>query len=103
MDGEEISTVLKHDSAYTGRSVVLPLGVRCRLPDEAGRVDLAGELDDVDPSLAEQVRYPSKLLLKPRDRPEKLKKPFIRLDPTYPDLVQKAVACGLQQMRRMRR
>eukprot|EP00973_Karenia_brevis_P081454 11291160-Karenia_brevis.AAC.1 len=103
MDGQDISTFLKHDSAYTGRTVVLPLGVRCKVPQVAGRVDLAAELDSFAPALAGQVRHPSELLLRQRDRPQKLKKPFVRLDLSYPQLVDKAVASGLQQLRRLRR
>ena len=47
-----------------------------------------------DPELALQCEEPEALLLSLEERPVSLPRPFVHLDPSYPDLVNKAVATG---------
>ena len=96
---EQILDLLRLDASYAVRAGgSLPLGSRGGVPPRAGAVDLAGVLDKRFPELAAQVREPRLLLLRARERPKKLRRPFVRLDSTYKELVQRNVSSGLQRL-----
>eukprot|EP00973_Karenia_brevis_P031344 4325737-Karenia_brevis.AAC.1 len=50
----EIDNFLKHVPGYGDRVRSLPLGTRCRLPEKAAMVDLAGVLANFAPKVAKQ-------------------------------------------------
>ena len=92
-----IQEVLRHSDGYEpSRCVAEPLGERGGVPDRAATVDLAGLLDEHFPGLAHQVRCPRSLLLSVDQRPARLKRPHTLVGPTYPSLVARNVAAGLQ-------
>jgi hypothetical protein len=97
--GKEVNSY-RHldDSAYSGLVSVVPLGVRAGIPDIAATVDAGTVLQGYDDTLAAMVEDPDLLLLPPELWPELPRKPFMRLDSTYPLLVDNAVAAGLQEL-----
>ena len=95
----QIRDLLRLDASYEVRAGgSLPLGTRGGVPPRAGAVDLAGVLEKRFPELAAQVREPKLLLLRARERPKKIRQPFVRLDVTYKDLVYRNVSSGLQRL-----
>ena len=54
--------LLLDTQGYTSHRPVLPLGVRCAVPDAAGMVNTAGVLDESFPDLARICREPGALL-----------------------------------------
>ena len=100
LSSEDMKSYLKSgDGEYSAFSAVLPLGVDAGVPESAGQVDLSGALQGFFPELAAQVREPRRLLLEPGARPRLLKRPFIKLHPTYQQLVARMVRVGLQKLR----
>ena len=77
------------------KCVAEPLGERGGVPDHAATVDLAGLLDEHFPG-PDQVRHPRALLLSSGERPAKIKRPHTLIESTYPRLVARNVAAGLQ-------
>ena len=96
---EKIHDFLRSAQAYGLEAVVLPLGSRCSVPSSAATVSVYHALRDKQPEVARQVLKPSALLLPPQERPEVLPRGFVRLAESYPDLVDAAVAGGLQELR----
>ena len=87
-----------HHYAGGGPTPTLPLGLKAGVPASAGAVNLARVLSGFDPSTAEQVIEPSKLLLPPGQRPTTRTRTFTRLGPDYPELVHRNVKAGLQRL-----
>ena len=95
--GEAIRDVTRlHDEAYVTKPGALPLGARAGVPGRAACVDVGTVLDDYNSTLAAQTRDPSKLLLPRECWPPRVKKAYQSLDASYDDLLDKAVASGLQ-------
>jgi len=92
---EEIQNCLRSSEAYSGGGgVAIPLGVEGGVPPTAGDVDTVKVLNEFYPKLAKQVEHPRELLLKVSERPEELKKPFVRVSKTYPAFVERCVKAG---------
>ncbi|CAE8604573.1 unnamed protein product, partial [Polarella glacialis] len=68
------------------------------IPPSAGAVDLAEVLRQFAPEMSQQVLEPSSLLLKPADRPKRLKRGYFFLHVSYPKLVKKAVKAKLHRL-----
>lgn len=92
----------RHTQLYSGCGVVLALGVRGGVPDKAADVKLADHLEPLFPELSQQVRMPTKLLMRAGDRPKRLKKVYTWVSSTYPSLVRKNVKAGLHKLRRVK-
>ena len=71
------------------------MGARAGVPTTAAVCDPANALKDFDPMLSQLCSDPSVLMKPVEERPEP-RKPFAHLDASYPELVAKAVDCGLQ-------
>ena len=93
-----ITKFLRLDFAYGETKQVLPLGLRAGVPPSAASADTAAILERVDKEMAEQVRRPGAILLPPLGRPEKLPRPFVRKDSTYPEYVRRNCKSGLQRL-----
>ena len=76
----EISKLLQEADPYLGGAVgTKPLGIQAGVPPIAGDVDLAATLDKYYPELADQVRHPTAILLRPDRRSGQLPRPFALL------------------------
>ncbi|CAE8597891.1 unnamed protein product, partial [Polarella glacialis] len=73
-------------------------GEKGGIPPSAGAVDLAEVLRQFAPEMSQQVLEPSSLLLKPADRPKRLKRGYVFLHVSYPKLVKKAVKAKLHRL-----
>lgn len=96
---KKLRDFVRFDFAYQKAGHVLPLGTRAGVPPVAADVTLAAAIRELYPEEARQLEEPQTLLLRPSERPARLKRPFIRTDATYPALVRQAVAAGLQDLR----
>ena len=95
-----INTYLLHSFAYSEAGHFLPLlGARAGVLDIAATVDIANELRAPFPVESRQIEQLAILLLPPSERPPALKKAFVKLDDTYPQLVRRMVQAGLQDLR----
>ena len=81
---------------YGARQTAKALGTRAGGPEVAATCDTANALHVFDPELAELVDDPERLMKPVGERPEP-RRPFVHIDQTYPELVEKAVASGLQE------
>ena len=72
-----------------------PLGVQAGVPTAAATCDPANALSTFDPEVAAVCSEPSRLMMNEQSRPFP-RRPFVHVDSTYPELVAKAVDCGLQ-------
>lgn len=91
---KELRDFVRFDFAYQKAGHVLPLGTRAGVPPVAADVNLAAAIRDLYPVESRLLEEPQALLLPPAERPARLKRPFIRTDATYPELVRQAVAVG---------
>ena len=71
-----------------------PWGWMGGVPPQAGDVDLAAELRQFFPAMATQVLEPRRLLLPKSERPQVLKRPFVKVSNTYAKYVARSVAAG---------
>ena len=96
---DEVDKYLRHSQLYSGSGVVLALGVRGGVPHKAADVQLADHLEHLFPEMSRQIRQPSLLLLKSRDRPKRVKRGYTWLAPSYSELVRKNVKAGLHKLK----
>ena len=97
--GDEIRECLRVTSGYAPEGgAAVPLGDRGGVPAAAATVSVSQLLQDSHPAVAEQCRFPAALLLPPELRPPKLKRCYARLHASYPKLVARNCAAGLQRL-----
>eukprot|EP00435_Cladocopium_sp_Y103_P061330 s896_g23.t1 len=94
-----VDDYLRHSQLYSGSGVVLALGVRGGVPEKAADVRLADHLESHFPEMSQQVRDPTLLLLKSRKRPKLVKRGYVWLASSYPELVRKNVKAGLHKLK----
>ena len=90
-----------HGSLYSHGvgGAALPLSPeRCKMPDVAATVDLETTLRPHSEALAKQAAEPTQVLLRPRDRPLRLPRPFVMADRSCPTLVKRGVQAGLMRL-----
>ena len=99
LDGGEIRACLRlHLDDYRDVGGVLPLGLRVGLPAEAAKVDVACALREWDPRVAAICDDPAELLLGEGDRPTVGRHRCVQLAADYPNLVDRSVDAGLQEL-----
>ena len=99
----EINECLRTTSGYSpGGGVAVPLGDKGGVPTLAADVHISEVLASSHPEAARQARDPSALLLPLQERPLVQKKCYSRLHKSYPKLVQRTCASGLQRLVRGR-
>ena len=97
--GAEIRDCLRLTSGYVPEGgAAVPLGDGAGVPGTAATIPVSQLLHDTQPHVAGQCRRPAALLLPLARRPKKLVKCYTRLSRSYPTLVDKACAGGLQRL-----
>ena len=95
----EIKEYLCQSSSYRPAcGAAVPLGDRGGVPASAADINVSEVLADFRPEVAEQARNPRILLLPPSKRPARCKRPHSRLADSYPRLVRRNCAAGLQRL-----
>ena len=98
-----IRKLLRDDLGYMGQSRhAVALGTGAGVPAVACQARVADILKDFDPDLARQALEPQRVLLPRASRPKVLPRPFVKVDLTYPALVEKNRKSGLQRLVRPR-
>eukprot|EP00435_Cladocopium_sp_Y103_P023381 s313_g5.t1 len=97
---EGLDQFLRQSEFYTGDGVSLALGVRGGVPEVAADVPLADNLMAHSPVMAQQVSQSSSLLLSSRRRPRRVKRGYVWLASSYPELVKKNVKAGLHRYKK---
>ena len=92
---------LRHDRAagyVAADASSSALGLRGGVPATAATVDTAAVVEATLPTIADQIRNPSSLLLPLAERPLLLRRSHLHLDKTYGSYMKEAVQCGLQRV-----
>jgi hypothetical protein len=97
LDSGTINSYAKLDHNYCKFVGALPLSSRAGIPGKAGTAQTAYILDGFDDELAAAARDPDKMLLPFDQWPQQPRKPFVYLDKSYPDLIAKSVAAGMNE------
>ena len=85
------------DQYAGGKATARALGMKGGVPPRAADADLFEALHSSRPDVARQVRDPTEILLPPSERLQKLPRPYINVEDTYPELVARNVV-GLQTL-----